>query len=250
MEVGNLDKLPDDGTLIAFFFPINSMSVKTEYSKDELSRLTKSAKNLLGWQVIFHDLHIPADTQASIPQKILNTRGKVAVVISQIEFYPTQSTNWQNKVETNRLTGERTDRKPMQIYSDFSNANPLVSTVLQRGPRAKSDPLAVIKRVIAAFGKGDADEITWKKLLTDRRLGLQSNQLNALMNAMNFAQVLNTHSPVQLRKIQGIAGLPVDEQEPDTSAHGDLESKMELTEEAKQSLGVLLQRILEQEKST
>lgn len=223
------------------------MPVKKEYSATELDQLSRSANSLLGWQVIFHDLHIPEDADAGIPARVLDTRGKVAIAISQIEFYPTQSKNWREKVEMNRLTGKQAARQPMQVYSDFSNANPLMSVVLQRGPRAKSDPLAVIKRVIAAFGKGDVDEITWKKLLTHKKLGLKPGQLNAAMNAMNFAPVLDTSSPVQLRRIQGIMGFEGEEQEPNDGAHNDLQSKMELTDDAKERLGGFLEQILRQE---
>lgn len=225
------------------------MPVEKEYSSVELGQLKQAANSLLGWQIVFHDLHIPEDVTNGIPAKVLDTRGKVAIAISQIEFYPTQSMNWQEKVETNRLTGKRVPREPMQIYSDFSNANPLVSTVLQRAPRAKSDPLAVIKRVIAAFGKGDVDEITWKKLLTNKKLGVLPAQLKSLMDAMNFAPVLEDSSPVQLNRIQGIVGFQGDESEPQDGAHSDLQSKMELTDVAKKSLAVLLEQILRQEQS-
>ena len=225
------------------------MSVKTEYSKDELSQLTQSAKNLLGWQIVFHDLHIPGDAKAGIPSGVLDTRGKVAIAISQIELYPTQSPNWQDKVEVNRLTGQKVSRQPMQIYSDFSNANPLVSAVLQRGPRAKSDPLAVIKRVIAAFGKGDVNEVTWNKLLTDKKLGLQPSQLKSLMDSMNFAPLFDAASPVQLRRIEGVAAFDGESREVPDSAHKDLQSKMHLTDAAKDGVSNLLLSILKQEKA-
>lgn len=212
------------------------MSLETQYSSDELRQLRDAARNLLGWEIAFHDLHIGGETAPGITERVVDSRKKMRIAVSEITFYPTQSAAWQRKIEKDRETGQTTARHPMEVYADTNNANPLVSVVLQRGARAKTDPLAVIKRVIAAIGKAPAEEMTWKKLLSHPSLGMGKGELGAFMDAMNFAAVLDETSQVQMRRIPGIAAFESQDDEPGETAHEDQEAALVLTGDAKIAL--------------
>lgn len=220
------------------------MSLSGEYTKDQLQTLESSARDLLGSEIIFSNLRVPG-VSANIRERTLNTRGQLAIAISAIELYPTQNTVWQQKVE--RGAAGRGGRAAHQIYADFSSGNPLVSVVLPRGPKAMTDPLAVIKRVIAATGKTSAGEFSWKTLLTDSSLGIPQEQLRALMDAMNFTSVSSPHSPVHITKNVGVS-FESEPRSPGDGAHADLQSKLVLTSDAKIALAaVLKQRLRDQE---
>ncbi len=202
------------------------------YTEQELGKLYRSAKGLLGREIQFNGLQIEANVAKEIDGCVLDSRNKVAIAISAIDFYPTQSANWQQKID--KGDGKR---RPLQIYSDMSNANPLVSVTLQKTAAAKTTPLAVIKRVIAATGtgKGDVKEVTWKELLTNPALGLLPEQMKQVMDAMNYADIMKEDSGVRIQKIDGTTFASEQLDTPE-GAHEDLDAKIALTRDGKSEI--------------
>ncbi len=224
--------------ILISIFSILSMANKVEgYTAAELQQLHRSAEHLLGWQIIFDQLHIPANATEDLRARVLSSRSKVAMAISAIDFFPTQDEQWQAKME--KGTSPDRPRGPLQIFTTSTMGNPLVSVVLQKSPKAGSHPLAVIKRVMAATSRDNVEEFSWKAILTGKQMGIPSKQLVQTMEAMNFADIKSGDSPVQLKKITGLRP-EMEECEPADNAHIDLNAHLLLSKETKKRLETLL----------
>lgn len=217
--------------------------VSPEYTNDEIDLLRRSATNFLGWEVALQNLEIEGNPGKNLEKMILDTKKKAVIAVSEVEFYPTQDEKWQRKIDTVPV-GQK--RRPMQIYSGMAMGHPLVSVLLQRKPTATTDPLAVIKRVIAATPDGKVDEFSWKKLLTHEALGVPDGQMAQFAQAVNFSETIKQNAPFHLRKFGPRMKFQTEEFEPNDDAHEDNKGTIALTKAAKDEVRQLLLKLMQE----
>lgn len=228
------------------------------YTAEELLDLKASAASLLGKRIVLKDFDVEGNPGAGIAKKRLSTRAKVAIAITHVDFYPTQSKDWQDLLDANRPVdappippGKRA-RNAGDIFSKMGmNGNPLVGVVLPASAHAKTDPLAMLARVMAVFPNGHTEQkLTWRTLLMHPRLGsqkLDATQMTKFRDAINWLQSQVPNSPFQIRDLRADDDLEVDERKPPSGAHEDLGSKMILGPEAIDTVRIALEKLLAKE---
>lgn len=212
------------------------MNLKT-LSPAEIDTLRDCSAELVGKRVVINQLRVPGT--GAVSDIALETRGKVALAVSQVELFPQliEGTKYYQRFHRDGA-GTVLHREPYETFVfQGQGGNPAVSIVLPH----QEDAIAVIKRLIAE----DGTELTWSSAL--QRLGLDPASFRNFTNTADGIQTMDTNARFRLEEVPDVPATADDVREHPNEHVPNLNAIIKISQPKKRALRQILPALLQQE---